>query len=340
MMNKLYIAILITVCLFSCNKDSEWYQGDYFFLKNKEAVMPIWVTGNIDSDVFIITNHDGPGNTSGHDYHKSVGFQQLEKKYAVVYWDQRMSGLSQGNAKYEELTIGLHVEDLQKIVTLIKARYNPRSLFLYGNGWGGGIATAYLAKNNNQSLFKGFIDESGFIKDELEQEWKREWIINKAQNKIAASNDDKWLKMINWYENNPNPTEADKEPFEFVHELGGYYYDEENVKEINQLSDSDNLLNSPYSVGWRKNQYSNRAFIAGYNFEDDAKKLTLPTLVIWGINNGAVPLPAAKHTINTLGTPVNNKDLVEFNKCGHYPYLEKPNEWYNVVNEFIASKKN
>ena len=41
---------------------SIWPQ-DYFWVERNNAVMPVWVRGNIDSGVFIIHNHGGPGSS-------------------------------------------------------------------------------------------------------------------------------------------------------------------------------------------------------------------------------------------------------------------------------------
>lgn len=336
---KTFTIALLSSIILSCTTANDWYSGDYFFLKNKEAVMPIWVTGNIDSNIFVITNHDGPGGISGHDFHKSTGFKELEKKYGIVYWDQRMSGLSQGDAFYSELTIGLHTEDLQKLITLIEVRYKPKALFLYGNGWGSGIALDFLSKKDNQKKIRGFINENGFINDSLEQIFKKEWILPRAQKNLAETEDPKWLKMIDWYKNNPTPTEANPEPFEFIHQLEGYYFDEAAAREVNNVPENQTLFNSAYSVGWKTNQYKNRAFIANYNFENAAKKVTLPTLLIWGVENGAVPVKAGDYTYNLLGTPETEKTLLKLDKCGHYPHLEKPFTWYDVVTAFIEENK-
>jgi pimeloyl-ACP methyl ester carboxylesterase len=116
------IFILVFVFILgSCDDQllSRDYQGgDWFYLENKGAIMPVWVSGNKSSNVFILYLHGGPGQLAMGERPMS-GIPKLEKDYAVVYWDQRGSGISQGNAKPESLTIEQCLEDLWKLVHLI-----------------------------------------------------------------------------------------------------------------------------------------------------------------------------------------------------------------------------
>ena len=83
-----YLSIVVTV----------WPQ-DYFWVERENATMPVWVRGNIESNVFVIFNHGGPGSCgtlesivevnpgNGRMDHESP-FKVLEDKYAMVYWDR------------------------------------------------------------------------------------------------------------------------------------------------------------------------------------------------------------------------------------------------------------
>ncbi len=57
-----------------------------------------------------------------------------------------MSGMSQGDPDPSTLTIDQHIEDLEKVIQLIKVKYNPGSLFLLGHSWGGVMTAGYLGK--------------------------------------------------------------------------------------------------------------------------------------------------------------------------------------------------
>ena len=81
---------------------------NYFWVERNNARMPVWVRGNIDSGIFVVFNHGGPGscgtaesifevNPANGKFDHASPLQVLENDYAVVYWDQRHSGMSTGN---------------------------------------------------------------------------------------------------------------------------------------------------------------------------------------------------------------------------------------------------
>jgi hypothetical protein len=56
-----YILILIIFLYLSLTLSI--YPINYFWVERNQAVMPVWVWGNIESGVFIIFNHGGPGSS-------------------------------------------------------------------------------------------------------------------------------------------------------------------------------------------------------------------------------------------------------------------------------------
>lgn len=80
------------------------------------------VRGNLASGVFIIFNHGGPGSSAIFQASEDF-FAELERDYALVFWDQRASGLSQGNAQPESLTLDDFLEDTDLLVDVVHERY-------------------------------------------------------------------------------------------------------------------------------------------------------------------------------------------------------------------------
>ena len=94
MRHIILVFVLLTSILFSsCEKES-FYDGDHFFVKNDGAEMPVYIKGNIESKVFILFVHGGPGGNASLSSFLPVA-KELENDYAFAYWDQRASGLSQ-----------------------------------------------------------------------------------------------------------------------------------------------------------------------------------------------------------------------------------------------------
>lgn len=61
----------------------------------------------------------------------------------------------------------------------------------------------------------------------------------------------------------------------------------------------------------------------------DRLKINIPTLLIWGKDDQLMPLKYAKDF------KIPNSKLVIFNNCGHYPHVEKVEEFNKTVVQFL-----
>ena len=53
--------------------------------------------------------------------------QNIGNKYAIVYWDQRNAGASQGDSNGNDLNLPQMTDDLKKVIQLLKGRYGQNS---------------------------------------------------------------------------------------------------------------------------------------------------------------------------------------------------------------------
>ena len=91
--------VILFFVLTSCQKEKITIGtnvSETFYLDNNGASMRLLVEGNTASKTFLIFVHGGPGSSS-YFYNTDYISQNIENKYAVVYWDQRNAGGSQGN---------------------------------------------------------------------------------------------------------------------------------------------------------------------------------------------------------------------------------------------------
>ena len=150
--------ILMLLVLASC---SPFYtEGDFFYVENKGALMPVLVRGNTASDNYLVFLHGGPGGTS-FEYEWMKAFQELESLYRIVYWDQRGSGNAQGNPPADTMNVDQFVEDTDMVIDTIRQKYGISKVFLMGHSWGGGLGTAYLLDTNCATKVKGWIEVDG-----------------------------------------------------------------------------------------------------------------------------------------------------------------------------------
>lgn len=311
-------------------------KGDYYFLKNDGAVMPVWVRGNVESGIFIVTLHGGPG-ASAHEFVLSHAFKKLEERYAVVYWDQRFAGIAQGNPPKSTLNIDQFVEDTDQCIGLIRQLYQPKSIFLLGHSWGGGLGAAYLGRGNHQQGINGWMDMDGSKNDTLEVQLVKQWVLQKADERMDKD-PELWNHAKQWYAAHPKPVYSDVEPYIFVSAAGGDVYNYEKFNAINKIPYLRLFFQSPISAAFLIPQ-TDISFADGINFTPEMNNIHIPSLVLWGENDGILPLPLAQWTYDQLGTPAAHKRLKTFPECGHGPHFEQPEAFAEAVTDFVETYK-
>lgn len=334
------ILLLLVIQVFSSCKKSEWLkEGDYFFLENEEAIMPVWVKGNKNSNVYILTVHGGPGATSGHEFPISKGFKLLENDYNVIYWDQRMSGLAQGDPDPKDMTVDQHIEDLSKLIQLINHNYSPESLFLLGHSWGGVMTGGYLGLANNQYGINGWIDVDGSIQEEFEVQEMKKWILDKLP--MYYDSDPVFYQyIIDWYEENPHPKQSDPEPYWYSNNLGGYAYDYENSSAISPIPFSELAFSSPFTWAFYWTQYDpDGHWSDGYDVTEEVSNINIPSLLLWGEEDGVVTAEVAQFTYDYLKTDPMHKYKVLIPNCAHSPHYDAPDRFYSETSGFIEKYK-
>jgi pimeloyl-ACP methyl ester carboxylesterase len=71
------------------------------------------------------------------------------------------------------------------------------------------------------------------------------------------------------------------------------------------------------------------------NLGDDLKKITLPTLLIWG-NNDSITPPFVGREFNKL---IPNSEIHFIDHCGHAPMMEVPQEFNIILEQFFQKLK-
>jgi pimeloyl-ACP methyl ester carboxylesterase len=336
------IALYAFMLLFTCCSQDAFREGDFFYLVNKGAQMPVIVRGNISSHVFVIFIHGGPGGTAI----QKIGlpaFNELEKDYAMVFWDQRGSGSSQGNSADKLLTLNQFVEDLDKLVDLIKYKYKDPQIFLLGHSWGGCLGTAYLTNVTRQNKIKGWIEVDGAHNNPKADSLSLQWVSDYANDQIQKNNDaDFWKYALAWYEENSDFTSDQLEHYAFVEKAWGYIHDPTVKRDPVSYPEYSfqYVFGSPADVSAAFTNYNHvlkNFIISDIDLTGQMKFITLPSLIIWGEYDGIIPYPMAEHAYNALGTSENNKSILTLTNSAHDGYYEEPDVFVKGVNEFIET---
>jgi pimeloyl-ACP methyl ester carboxylesterase len=71
-----------------------------------------------------------------------------------------------------------------------------------------------------------------------------------------------------------------------------------------------------------------------HNMAKEIRKIKIPVLLVWGLNDTITP-PEVAHEFNRL---LENSELRFIDKCGHAPMMEHPEIFNSYVSEFLAKK--
>ena len=72
--------------------------------------------------------------------------------------------------------------------------------------------------------------------------------------------------------------------------------------------------------------------IVNTNLEKYAININVPTILFWGKNDKDTPFYMAKR----LKKLIKNSEIVSYNNCGHFCYLEKHQNFVGVINSFFG----
>lgn len=318
--------------LIGCTKSELQKEGDFFYLENKDAVMPVWVKGNKDAKKYIIMLHGGPEGGSAQYYTIFPSHRKIEERFAIVYWDQRMCGMSQGNPSMANATLEQFTEDLDKVVTLINKKYEKPEIFLMGHSWGGALGTNYLLQH--QDRISGWIEIDGGHNWTEANAQSRDTMMVYARKMINANQDTQyWDFALNWYADHPVVGINENTHYTFVGKAKGYDFNPES--DSLQVPFSELLFYSPISTAYFFAPYKFAFLNNGLNMQPHLGKITVPSLICWGRHDKVFPVSIGLDTYEKLGTSPSDKYIHLFDLSSHSPNYEQPIEFANQVIEFV-----
>ena len=349
-MKKILLLITVfSVLLISCEKEDLSTLSDSFYVRHSGADMPVHIYGNATEKIFIILLHGGPGNNAL-DFRTSESAEKLEEHYAVVYWQQRGQGSSEGKFNSEDVTIDMMAEDLQAVIQVLKYKYGENcSFFLLGHSWGGELGTAFLIKNDYQNQISGWIEVDGAHDIPKINTEAVKMFIAVGNEQINLNNSkDKWQKIV-----------------EYAEQIDTTNIDIQTGRDLNRKAHSvekyllhDNIIQKPNGKTMRKlgimyhedfltgiisvtyTYINNEIFyneIETTSFTDKLHQITIPCLFLWGKYDFIVPSQLGVDAYNLVNT--DEKELVIFDRSGHFPMENQADEFVAAVSGFVEKHK-
>ena len=260
----------------------------------------------------IIVIHGGPGLDQGY---LLPGMSALCKNHQVVFYDQLGSGLSTINVIDEKhINIDLFVEDIETL----RKTLGFEKITIIGHSWGGMLAMRYAIKYTNHTkklvLMNTLPATSSGIHD----------FIEAVERKIEPS-----FKEIEKIQASQAFIDNDAKAIEDYYRIFFKHY-LHNPSDLEKLNTRLNAKGAGTGKEIAK-ILEPSIFTKFVDLTDNLKKLKIPTLILHA-ESDALPLSSAKE----IADAIKGSKLVIQKECGHFPYIEKPKEWLDIVEDFLC----
>lgn len=345
---KYLMSLAVIALLFvACKKDQDLGNiNETIYVRNGGADMPVHVHGNLKSNVIVLIVHGGPGG-SGLEYRGGKYAEDLEKNYAMAYWDQRGQGMSHGHFSASDITVATMVEDMNAVIKVLKAKYGEdKSIFVLGHSWGGTLSAKYMTTSDYQHNVKGWIEADGAHDiPKLNKDAIAMFKTIGAQQVALGNSVSNWNEILNWAngidvnnitvnqggEINSNGQKVEQ----WLLQDGIIQQGEQGGIQLGLLNKPSNPLTSLISGNSTSQNLLNE--VEQTALTNQLNKVTIPTLILWGKYDFVVPPTLGQDTYDNISS--TSKKLVIFEKSGHSPM---DNEWQlfnQEVKAFVNAHK-
>lgn len=232
--------------------------------------------------------------------------------YQRIFYEQRGTGRSKLAMTADNMTLRDVVADLEALRIHLK----QDRLFLVGHSWGGMLAMAYAAAHPDRIDRMILIGPGGPTLEFAE------WFNDNIHMRLRP--EDVEAERY-WTEAPKRGVDPNKAAFEQVRAITpGYFFDRaKGLAFAAQLPDGTLTLQVNTLI-WGD-------MTKGYDSRPGLGKLTRPVLIVQGHQD-----PVGDKTAEDIHAAIKSSTLVYVNQCGHFPWLEQPEDFKRALTEFFT----
>lgn len=336
------LLFVITACSSDPKPDGDQLDN-YYFVKVGNIALPVRVCGNINADIAIVYVHGGPGG-SAQGERANIYWKEIEKFYKVIYYDQRGSGITQGNAKAEDMSIEQFSEDLDNIVDFTKQIAKVNKVFIHGASWGGGLATYYLLDTAHQNKVKGAIIECPAYDIKNGSVLSVQWMLQKADSMINLGNNlAYWNNCKAFYAAHPVLTYKEfKQHQSYLTQVFGIVFNGINfqVRDVSvpRFEVAQAYSNAEFAPALLT--YEGQSIFTNLDLTSKLNQIQLPVMLIWGEKDGLLPkYNLAEKFADNIGSTDFTYDDSKYLLSAHLPHFEEWQQCNVDVKTFVEAHK-
>jgi len=285
----------------------DWKNKGRFTKVNQHSVFVIDTKTNISSSAVentketLVILHGYP--TSTFDYYKVL--PELSKRYRVILHDHLGFGFSD-----KPLTYSYSLKDQATVALDLWKQLKLKNVTLLAHDYGTSVATEILARHNANEIdlhIDKLILCNGSMHIELSQLRTIQKLLKGRFGKYVA-------KLTN--------------SFIFSKNLRNIYFDKTKVskEELHQMWQQIEYNNGK-KVIHLVSDYINQRYTYWDRWIGALKETQISTKIVWAKEDPV----AVKKIAELLATEIPNNELLWIEKSGHFPMLENPKEWTDLV---------
>lgn len=340
-MAKSTLSICLGICivlLAGCRTVDLSQLNETFYVRHDGADMPAYVHGNGSDKVFLLVLHGAA--SYGLAFRDGAFTEELEERYAVVYFDQRGQSMAQGRYDKPEDVVAQMAEDVVALVAVMKQKYGGDiQIFLMGHSWGGALSGAVLTKDQQQDLFAGWINVDGAHDFPFSASARRRMLLTLADDQISlGNNESEWERVRERVTALDSTSSSDHEEMLDEVRIGNQLLIQDGVVEgtiSGEKLQRAIIENNP--ITWFVSNVFNKPFQEALDMEfsitPDLGNIRIPVLIIFGKYDMSVPPTLGADAFSRLGSA--DKSLFIFESSAHHPHDTEPELFAEKVIEFI-----
>ena len=263
----------------------------------------------------IIILHGGPD--FDHTY-LLPDMDRLSDTFRLIYYDQRGRGKSAGNVQPEDVTLQSELEDIESL----REYFRLKTFALLGHSWGGLLAMEYALRHPKRVSHLILMNTAPVSHNDfmLLQQHRRQRPAADIAKLNALSSDAKYQEgdpdtVAEYYRNHFRATLRGEEHLEKLIKSLRSSFTKEGILKARKIE--ERLINET----WLSSEY---------NLLPKLGQLTMPTLIIHG-DHDHIPVECAAH----IAEAISGRQFVLLRDCGHFPYLECPQEIHREMISFF-----
>lgn len=293
--------------LFSCSQKNRKSLEKDGYIKVDNVKLYYSTIGSGDT---LVVLHGGPGLS--HKYLKPQLDSLLSSKFTLLYYDQRGSGWSGGIEDTLNLNMQTFISDLDKIRTHFKLS----KLNLMGHSFGGilGLYYGITFPENLNSLVLIDSDAASF-------ELRTPYQIKTINSRLSEEHNN-YLDSISESEEYRNYNVSSYEKYYKTY-LTSYFANPQDTSKLKLGFDS---------ISIKKIDITNkivRRDLGNYDIHDRLSDISCPTLILHGTKS-VFSIEGAQ----AIHKELTNSELNLFEDCGHFEYIESPNRFKRLIEDF------